>query len=125
MEKILFLLFVIMSTSVSFASVTCEGIGKTGTEIKYTLSALEGKTIEIDYFVSFHGKMEPIIKNTATLVAEYRAEFGNNDVIERSYVLPTNDNSYAILFLIYSDGTAAFTARPMEGTANFVESKCK
>jgi hypothetical protein len=125
MKKILFILLAIFISPATLASITCEGTGKTGTKIKYILSDVKGKSIQIEYFVSSRGKMEPIINNTATLVAEGRAIFGNNNVIERSYILPTNDNSFAILFLIYADGTASFTARPMEGTANFVEAKCK
>jgi len=117
MNQILTLIFAILISPSLFASTTCEGTGKTGTKIKYTLSAVEGKTITINYFVSSRGKLEPIINGKAKLVAEGRAIFGNNKIIERSYVLSSDDDSYAILFLIYANGTAAFTARPMEGTA--------
>lgn len=125
MKRILFILIAMIIAPAANASVTCVGTGKTGANIQYILSDIKGKIISIEYFVSSRGKMVPIIKNTATLVAEGRAMFGGDKVIERSYILPDNDNSYAILFLIYADGTAGFTARPMEGTANFVEAKCK
>jgi len=125
MKPLLALLLSIFISPSVLASITCEGTGKTGTEIKYTLSAIEGNTISINYFISSRGKMEPIINGVATLVAEGRAMFGNNNVVDRSYVLSSDDNSYAILFLIYADGTAAFSSRPMEGTANYVEAKCK
>lgn len=69
--------------------------------------------------------MELIIDNIASLVAEDKGIFGGNKVTERTYVLPDNDKSYAIMFQIAADGTAAYSARPMPGTANFVESKCK
>lgn len=124
MNKVIFLLATLLMSQLAFSSVICKGVGETGTEIKYVLSDVKGKEINIEYFVSFEGKMEPIINQKATLVAEGYPMFGEKKVIDRTYVLPDNDKSYAIMFYVSADGSASYTARPMEGTANFVASKC-
>jgi len=119
MNKVIFLIVMLLIPKLAFSSVVCKGAG-----VKYILSDIKGKEINIEYFVDFGEKMKSIINQKAILVAEGYPMFAERKVINRTYVLPDKYKNYAIMFYVEADGSALYTARLTDRSANFVAAKC-
>lgn len=110
------------------ADYICNGSFSSGSVLRYKLSDIQGEKIIISEWidVSGTGEFELITDGKkAAIVAEGTAIFGDGGIVDRTYVLASIGGEYATLLNIEATGAALYRARPMIGSANFLEMKCQ